>query len=255
MASRPSPAVVHDREYLYSPAETVVVSASFGLGSNLTWDAYARQLYIRADTRLQQQANALLARGSVTENEVRALSAQRDLIRSTIRSRLSPFGRLYSEILSPSLKNPSFEERFLQKGSLEAMLRSVGKSRAVVNRLATRMRFFGHSAVVVQIVFSAIVIIEARPEDRARVATRQGGAVAGGAAGGWVGAWAGCAGGAALASPSLVIPYVGEVTEAGACLIGGFAGGLGLGALGAAGGEKAGGALYDYVTTLTWTRR
>jgi hypothetical protein len=242
-------------EFVYSPAVTVSVNASFGIGTNLSWDAYARHLYQQADAALQRQANLLLASGRLTEADVRALSAQRDLIRTNIRNQLSPFGRLYSEILAPAARNPSFEERLLEKGSLEALVKSVGKSRAVVNKLVTRMRWAGRATIVVQVVFSAVLIAEAAPEERARVASRQGGAIGGGVVGGWAGAWAGCAGGALLASPSLVIPFVGEVSTGGACLVGGLVGGLGLGAVGASLGERAGGAIYDYVTTINWSRR
>jgi hypothetical protein len=171
-------------EFFYSPAVTVSVNASFGIGSNLSWDAYARHLYQQADLALQRQANALLASGRLIESDVRALSVKRDLVRSNVRNRLSPFGRLYSEILAPASRNPSFEERLLEKGSLDAMLKSVGKSRAVVNKLVTRMRWAGRATIVLQVVFSAVLIAEAQPEERARVASRQGGAIGGAVVGG-----------------------------------------------------------------------
>lgn len=242
-----------DEEYFYSPAVTTMVSAAFGLGTNLTWDAYARDLYIRSDGALQRQANLLLERGGVTEAEARALSAQRDLVRSSIRNRLSPWGRLWSELISPA--QPSFEERVLQKGSIEAVVRSVGKSRAVVNRLAGAMRVVGHATIVLQVTYSVILIVEASPEERARVAARQGGAITGGVVGGWTGAWAGCASAAVFASPALVVPVVGEVTTGVACFAGGVVGGLGGGALGAWGGGDAGEAIYDYVTSMEWIQR
>ncbi len=53
-------------------------------------------------------------------------------------------------------------------------------------------------------------------------------------ASGIAGAWAGCVTGASFESPSLVVPFCGEVTTDGAaCLVGGFFGGLGFGYVGA----------------------
>ena len=65
---------------------------------------------------------------------------------------------------------------------------------------------------------------------------------------------AGCAGAALIASPSLVLPVVGEIGTGGACVIGGIVGGLGGGALGAWMGDEAGAAAYDFVTSLEWSR-
>jgi hypothetical protein len=59
----------------------------------------------------------------------------------------------------------------------------------------------------------------------------------------------------ALASPSLVIPVVGEVTTGGACIVGGIAGGVGAGWLGYLLGQWAGEATYDFVTEFQWTSR
>jgi hypothetical protein len=196
----------------------------------------------------------------VTEAEVRALIAQRNTVLLEARRPLSPFGRLYSEILKPSSDLPTFEKLLRGKGSVEAILQSVGKTRAVTNRLSATLKLAGRSAVVVEIVVTVVLVVKARPEDRARVLAQQGGGIAGGAVGGWAGAWAGCAGLSLLASPSLVLPVVGEVGTGGACLVGGIVGGpkfekLGFGALGAWGGEQAGTAAYSYSTKLNWVRR
>jgi hypothetical protein len=56
----------------------------------------------------------------------------------------------------------------------------------------------------------------------------------------------------AIASPSLVIPLVGEIGTGGACLVGGILGGLGGGAAGAWLGDRAGMAAYDYATRMEW---
>lgn len=242
-----------EQQFVYSPAITSTTGGAFGLGTNLTWDAYVRDTYSRLNAALQRQATALLDRGGVTEAEARALVEQRNLILAEVRGRVSPFGRLYSEILKPSTSLPQFDNLLLHKGSIEAVITSVGKTRAVVNTLTARLRWAGRATIVLQITISAVLIIEAKPADRARVAAGQAGAMAGGVAGGWAGAWAGCAGASALASPSLAIPIWGEIGVGGACLIGGTISGLGLGAAGAYAGEKAGGAVYDYVTRLRWT--
>lgn len=151
--------------------------------------------------------------------------------------------------MKPSSKLPTLEHLVAQKGSLEAVLTSVGKSRAVVNRLAAVSRVAGPATIVLQISVSAMVIYSASPEERGRVAAREGGGAAVGMLSGWGGMWAGCAGLSALASPSLVIPIVGEVT---ACVIGGIAGGAGAGWLGYLLGSWAGDATYDFVTDFQW---
>lgn len=99
------------------------------------------------------------------------------------------------------------------------------------------------------------MIHTAAPQERGRVAAREAGGIVGGVAGGIGGAWAGCATFAALASPSLVIPVVGEVGTGGACLVGGLVGGLGLGWLGNEAGRAVGVALYDFTTSLHWIRQ
>lgn len=197
-------------------------------------------------------ANELLRRGLVTEAETRALVDQRNLLLREARKPLSPFGKVYSEILKPMHDLPTYERLIRAKRSNEAVLQSVGKTRAYVNRLSLSMRYAGRGMVLVNLALAVIIVARANPEDRGRVAAGQGGALAGGTAGGWGGAWAGCVGLSALASPSLVIPLVGEIGTGGACLVGGILGGLGGGAAGAWLGDRAGTAVYDYVTTLEW---
>ncbi|HZF78754.1 MAG TPA: hypothetical protein VEZ89_03090, partial [Rubrivivax sp.] len=91
--------------------------------------------------------------------------------------------------------------------------------------------------------------------DRGRVAAREIGGMAGSVGGGLAGMWAGCASAAALASPSLLIPVVGEVTTGGACFLGGMVAGLGLGWLGRKAGEQVGEGVYAISTEIsefTW---
>lgn len=240
-------------EYLYSPVVSQGTTATFAVGSNLTWDSFWRQVYENSNKVIQRQANELLKRGNLVEAEVRALvEGQRNALVLKIRQFNSPFGRLYSEILKPSSKLPTLQQLVAQKGSLEAVLTSVGKSRAVVNRFAAVSRVAGPATIVLQITVSAMVIYSAPPEERGRVAAREGGGAAVGMLSGWGGMWAGCAGLSALASPSLVIPIVGEVTTGGACVIGGIAGGAGAGWLGYLLGSWAGEATYDFVTDFQW---
>lgn len=94
-------------EFLYSPGVSQAVAASFGVGSNLTWDAFVRQSYEKVNAAIQQQANDLLRRGNVLENEARALvEGQRNALVRAMRQRLSPFGRLYSEISRVAWSRP-----------------------------------------------------------------------------------------------------------------------------------------------------
>lgn len=241
-------------QFLYSPAVRVVEGATFGLGTNLAWDGYQRRLYNQQNAIFTRQANQLLRQGLITADQTRILVEQRNALVRDARSPLSPFGRLYSEILKPSHDLPTYERLLRGKGSNEAILRSVGTTRAVVNRLSVTMSYVGRGAVVLNLALSAVVIARASPEDRARVAARQGGALVGGTTGGWAGAWAGCAGAALIASPSLVLPVIGEIGTGGACLVGGIAGGLGGGAIGAWLGDQAGATAYDFVTRLEWRR-
>ena len=238
---------------LYSPAVRVASTSAYGVGASQTWDAFMRQSYEQANALIQAQARALQLRGNVSPAEARLLvEGQRNALVLQMRNRLTPWGRLYSELLKPS-SLPTLEQLVRRKGTLEAVLVSVGRSRIAVNRFAAVMRVAGPAAIAVQISLSAVIIAQAAPEDRNRVASGQVGALAGGAAGGAGGAWAGCAGLAALASPSLTIPVVGEVTTGGACLIGGIAGSAGAGWLGALLGQRAGTAAYDFATSFRWT--
>lgn len=198
-----------------------------------------------------------MRRGNITAGEARALvESQRNALVRALRNRLSPFGRTYSEILKPTKDLPTLERLLKQKGSLEAVLTSVGKSRGAVNRMAVAVRLGGPATIALQIGMSVVIVAAASPDVRARAASGQGGALAGAALVGWAGAWAGCVGLSALVSPSLVLPVVGEITTASACIVGGISGGIGAGWVGAILGQWGGEASYDFVTTdLTWSKR
>jgi hypothetical protein len=202
---------------------------------------------------IQSQANALLHRGNITVAEAHDLvESQRNRLVIETRNRLSPPGRLYSELLKSSKELPTLERLVADKGSIEAVLRSVGKSRRVVNRFAMVWRVAGPALIAIDISFTAIAIAETPAPDRGRVALREVGGLLGGTAGGVAGAWAGCLSLAAIGSPSLVVPVVGEVTEGTVCLVGGIAGGLGMGWLGQAAGGAGGEAMHKFVSTFSW---
>jgi hypothetical protein len=241
------------QEYAYSAAVRQSVEVVFPIAPHMTWDGYMRLLYDRSNRAIQAQANILLQRGNISAQEVRSLvEGQRNRAVLAFRDRLSPFGRLYSEILKPGKSLPTLEEMLRRKGTLEGVLTSVGKSRTVVNRIAVVSRVGGPATIVLQISFSAVAIYTAAPADRGRVTAREVGGIAGGVAGGIGGAWAGCATFAAFASPSLVLPVVGEVTTGGACFVGGILGGIGVGWLGHRAGSAAGVAAYNFATDFHW---
>jgi hypothetical protein len=251
----PNAVSVSSTTVLISPGAQTIVNVACSLGPQLTWDSHWRQIYNRVSAGIQAQANTLLTRGNVTAAEARALvESQRNEILRQMRNRISPFGRAYSEILKPSSKLPTLESLIEEKGSLEAVLRSVGKNNQVVNRLAIASRVAGPALIVIQITMTAVVILEAPKEQRGRVASREVGSAVGAASFGAGGAWAGCTTLAASTSWTLVAPIWGEVTTGGACIIGGIAGGLGLGFLGSKMGKTAGENIYDFVSVMTWTK-
>lgn len=113
-------------------------------------------------------------------------------------------------------------------------------------------RVAGPMLLVLDITITTVVVAEASREQRGRLAAREYTGVGFGVAGGAGGAWAGCVSLAALGSPSLAVPFVGEVTEGTLCLIGGIVGGLGFSWLGREAGKAAGEGAYDFVTRFRW---
>ena len=229
------------------------------LAGNMAWDAWWRLAYDRANKVIQEQANELLRRGNVTAEEARDLvEVQRNGLVIEMRKPLTPFGKLYSEVLKPANSLPTFEALVERKGTVEAVLVSVGKTRAVTNRIAFIGRTAGTAGFVLEIVAVAVVI-ELAPEDqRARVATEEVSGAVGGIAAGTGGYWAGGLAGAAWAgtwaSPTLVVPVIGEFTEGGAILIGGIAGALFTGWIGNKLGKAAGRLLWRLLP-IEWKTR
>lgn len=86
---------------------------------------------------------------------------------------------------------PTPDRLLAEKGSIEAVVQSVGRSRLVVNRIAVS-RVAGPTAVVLSLTFSAIAIREAPEGQKSRVGATQAGGTIVGLAGGVAGAWAGC---------------------------------------------------------------
>jgi hypothetical protein len=242
-----------NEDFLFSPAVQVFIDGSYAVGATQTWDAFMRLSYDHANQAISRQASILLERGNVTVQEARALvEGQRNALVVQMRQRLSPWGRIYSELLKPTNKLPILEQLVARKGTIEAVLTSVGKTRNSVNRFAATVRAGGPATIVIQISLSAVIIARAAPKDRARIAAGQTGSILLGTVGGGSGAWAGCLAGAALLSPTLVLPVVGEIGTGGGCLIGGIVGAFGFGAAGAAVGERSGTAIYDFATRMEW---
>jgi hypothetical protein len=220
--------------YLVQSRETINIQ--FPVATLVTWDAFWRAAYQKADVVIQNNANALLARGNITMEEARQLVDGRNNLALEMREPLSPFGKFYSETLKPAASLPTLESLLEEKFTIEAVLTSVGKSRAVVNKLAFIGRVGGPAGIVLQVVSIFVVVEKAPPGHKAEVATEEfTGAVMGvgvGTVGMWGGgvvagaALAGATWAAAVVSPSLAIPLLGEAVEGGAILIGGIAGGL-----------------------------
>jgi hypothetical protein len=243
-----------DVQYLYSPAYKVSADVSVAVGGPMGWDGFWRLIYDRMNERIQFQANQLLARGNITAQEAAAFVNSRNELLLRIRHRLSPFGQLYSEILKPQANLKGFQQFLNQKGSIEAVLSSVGKTRQIVDKIGVVSRVAGPATVMLSISATAVVIAQAPQDARAKVAAREIGGTTGSIVFGLGGMWAGCASAAALASPSLVLPVIGEVTTGGACLIGGIVVGLALGFAGQKLGSSIGSAVYTTVSEFKWSR-
>lgn len=217
--------------YSFAATASEVVNISFPVLSNMTLDGYCRLIYDKANAVIQRQANILLQRGNITVEEARQLvEVQRNGLIVEMRKPLSPFGKFYSETMKPAKKLPTLQTLVDKKGSVEAVLVSVGKTRAVTNRIALVGRSAGPVGIVLEIAVIGVVIEKAPPDDRARVATVEIGGAAAGLAGGTYGMWAGAVAGATWAgtwaAPSMLLPVVGEFTEGAAIVLGGIIGGM-----------------------------
>src|SRR5262249_9405113 len=189
------------QQVLVSPVFRETVQVTDNMAAPMAWDSYWRMAYDRADKVLQAQANELLKRGNITKLEFDELVKARHVLVEEFRKPLSPFGKAYSEILKPASRLPQPAELLARKGSIEAVLESVGKSRAAVNRLSMVFRVAGPALIVLDITVTTIVVMRAPAEQRGRVAAREYTGLGVGLAGGAGGAWAGCVGLAALGSP------------------------------------------------------
>lgn len=252
ISSSPEPAWPLADDVLLSPVFQETVQITNNMSAPMTWDSYWRMAYDRVDKALQTQANQLLKRGSITRQEFEQLVEARNRLVQEFRKPLSPFGKQYSEILKPVSKLPQPAELLAKKGSVEAVLESVGKSRAAVNRLSMVFRVAGPALLVLDITITTIVVMKAPAEQRGRAAAREYTGLGVGVASGAGGAWAGCVGLAALGSPTLLLPVVGEVSEGTLCAVGGILGGFGVGWAGREAGRAGGEAAYDFVTTFRW---
>jgi len=237
---------------LLSPVFQETIQVVNNMTAPMAWDSYWRKAYDRADKVLQAQANELLKRGNITKLEFDELVKARNTLVQEFRKPLSPFGKQYSEILKPTSTLPQPGELLAKKGSVQAVLESVGKSRATVNRLSMVFRVAGPALLALDITITTIVVMKAPPEQRGRMAAREYTGLGFGVAGGAGGAWAGCVTLAALGSPSLLLPVVGEVTEGTLCAVGGILGGLGVAWVGREAGKAAGETIFDFVTTFRW---
>ena len=246
-----SPQISLPDSFHYSSAVRFAVDIPFSIAPGMTWDGFWRQIYDRTNVGFQEQANQLLKRGQITSYEANALVDSRNELLLRIRSRLTPFGELYSEIIKPSNSLKTLDKFLAEKGTIEAVLKSVGKTRAVVDKIGAISRIAGPASIVIEITLTAIVIQQASPKDKERVEYREVGGLVGSLGGGMGGMWAGCASAATLASPTLAIPVAGEVSTGGACLVGGILGGLGFGWLGRKSGEIAGDKAYQIKNQLS----
>lgn len=239
--------------YSYVTQAKEATQVAFPLAATSTWDSFWRAAYQRATVALQRQADLLIRRGAVTLEEARRfVEVQRNALVVEFRKPLTPFGRLYSQILKPVEDLPTLEKLLKQKGSIEAVLRSVGGTRQAVNRLTLVSRLGGPATVTIEIAVSAVVVKLAPENAKAVVGSRQIGGSIGSIGGALGGAWAGCAALSTLASPSLVVPVVGEISTGGACFIGGVLGTLGVGSIGRWAGERVGEAVYWNLVGWDW---
>jgi hypothetical protein len=153
--------------YSYAAKVSEVVNIPFPVAANMTWDSFWRVAYDRANAVIQKQASELLRRGNITFEEARQLvEVQRNGLIVEMRKPLSPFGKLYSEALKPVVKLPTLQNLVEKKGSVEAVLMSVGKTRAVTNRIAFLGRTAGPAGIVLEIAVVGVVIEKATADER-----------------------------------------------------------------------------------------
>lgn len=213
----------------YSPAVQAKAAMDIPIGgvADYTWNSFQRSTYEAASKAISQQALKLSRLGTLTAREAAELAtAQRNALVIASRNRLTPFGRFYSEVLKRSGNLPTVEELVARKGTYEAVMIGASRSRTSINRVAFIARRGGPGLIVIDMVLTIVIIEEAPVDQRGRIAAEQVGGISGSLVGsrygGLAGAWAGATSFMLLGSPTLAIPVVGEVTEAGAAVGGGI---------------------------------
>jgi hypothetical protein len=243
-------------QYSYAIRTKDTLDITLGGVADYTWNSFWRAAYEKATAGLQRQGDLLVARGNITMDEARYLvDVQRNGLVRDMRNPLTPFGKYYSEFLKPLKEMPNLDKLLAQKGTLEAVLRSVGKSRVAVNRITFIARRAGPAAIAIDIVMTVVVIDLTPPAQRGKVAAQQVGGMAGSVVaaryGGLGGAWAGAELFLLLGSPALAIPVVGEITEGGAMMAGSVFGFFAGGLFGWKTGQAAGGLIWQ-LAPITW---
>lgn len=205
------------------PVAKGVVEVTVPLSGGMSWDAFQRMIYDRSAKQILEQALELSRKGALSPSEFEQFVAQRNALKEATRSKLSPFGKMFSEILQPSSDFKTAQQLLDKKGSVDAVIKGLGKTRGWVNRIGVVGRFAGPAVLVVQISFAAKVVADAPEDKKWRTGIGEAAEIGGGLVGGWYGAGAGCASGAAA-----TVWLFGGGAIVG-CGIGGILGGIGLG--------------------------
>ncbi len=158
---------------LVSPTFKNTFQVPFSLAPQMTWDGFQRLAYDKLNAGLQEQATLLLKRGNLTDEEVNKLVQARNASVLQIRDRLSSFGELYSELLKPRSALKTTEQLLTEKGSLEAVLETAGKTRQVVDRIGIAFRWAGPVSIILEISIITVAIAQAPRDRRNRVAARK----------------------------------------------------------------------------------
>ncbi|MCA8990804.1 MAG: hypothetical protein KDA88_02440 [Planctomycetaceae bacterium] len=215
----------HGQEMLRGPSSPVeaTVEVLFPLAPGLTWDGFQRAIYDKAAQAIAEQAQQLQSQGRLTLAELEQFVSQRNTLKIAMRDQLSPFGKQFSELLQPRSDLKSMEQLLQKKGTVEAVVKGLGKTRGWVNYIGFAGRLAGPAVLVIQVKMSADVIAAADESNRWRVGIGEAAEITGGAVGGWYGFGVGCSAGAAATV------WLFGAGAAGGCAVGGIAGALGIG--------------------------
>ena len=237
------------------------VDSVTGNVGQISYDAFIRKyVYEPAAEAIGKQGEEFVRKGILSKAKAAEwVNAQRNTLLVNVRDQKnSPLGRAISEYLKPREKLPSvgdLTKKYAAKmpgassdDVFEAIIRSGARTRGSVNRVAVVLRWGGPVLLAVNIGLSAHLVAEAPPEQRGRVAAREGGGLVGGTVGGWAGAKGGCAAGAAVGV------WFEGVGAAPGCLIGGVIGGLGIGYAGSRVGSWLGEQAFDFThSVIEWS--